>query len=45
MSKYCPIVKKRVIYQFCEDCEEKKCKGEKKNVRSETMGITKHKST
>ena len=26
MAKYCPIVGEKVIYQFCEDCEEKLCK-------------------
>ena len=25
MAKYCPIVGEKVIYQFCEDCEEKLC--------------------
>lgn len=25
MSKYCPIVNRKVIYQFCEDCEDKQC--------------------
>ena len=22
MSKYCPLVKKKVTYQFCEDCTD-----------------------
>ena len=25
MSKYCPIVKHKVTYQFCDDCDEKEC--------------------
>ena len=26
MSRYCPIVDHRVTYQFCEDCDDHKCK-------------------
>jgi len=29
MSKYCPIIKERVIYQFCEDCTDRLCKIQK----------------
>lgn len=25
MSEYCPIVKTKVTYMFCQDCEEKFC--------------------
>ena len=26
MSKYCPILKENVIYQYCTDCDDKPCK-------------------
>lgn len=26
LSKYCPIVKRNVIYQYCEDCTDKPCR-------------------
>lgn len=26
MSVYCPIVKRKVPYIFCEDCDDKPCK-------------------
>lgn len=26
MSKYCPIIKDKVTYMFCEDCDELKCR-------------------
>ena len=29
MSKYCPIVKNKVPYIFCQDCEDKICKTNK----------------
>lgn len=25
MSKYCPILKRKVNYLYCEDCDERKC--------------------
>lgn len=25
MARWCPIVKQKVTYQFCEDCEERMC--------------------
>lgn len=25
MPKYCPIVNKKVTYQFCQDCDDKPC--------------------
>lgn len=30
MSRYCPIVDHNVIYQFCEDCEDRQCS--KRNI-------------
>ena len=30
MSRYCPIMEQKVTYQFCEDCDEKICKDERK---------------
>ncbi len=33
MSRFCPIVNKKITYQFCEDCEDKPCKkGENMNT-------------
>jgi len=29
-AKFCPLLKERVTYLFCEDCEEQICRGEKK---------------
>ncbi len=26
MSIFCPIVNRKVIYQFCEDCTDKVCR-------------------
>lgn len=28
-AMWCPLVKSRVIYQFCEDCDERLCKSQK----------------
>ena len=30
MAKWCPLVNRKVIYQFCEDCDDKICQGKKK---------------
>lgn len=30
MSRYCPIVDHKVTYQFCEDCEDYKCRNKEK---------------
>lgn len=27
MAKWCPLLQEKVIYQFCEDCDEKLCTG------------------
>ena len=32
MSVYCPIVEKKVTYQFCQDCENPICKEQTKLV-------------
>ena len=32
MAKWCPLVNRKVIYQFCEDCDEKLCQGAKKKT-------------
>ena len=26
MAKWCPVEERRVIYQFCEDCDDKVCR-------------------
>lgn len=26
MAKYCPVLKEKVVYLICEECEEKACK-------------------
>lgn len=31
MSRYCPIVDHKVTYQFCEDCEDHKCREKDKD--------------
>lgn len=31
MSRYCPIVDHRVTYQFCDDCDDHKCRNEDKD--------------
>lgn len=44
MSKYCPIVNRKVIYQFCEDCESKICKENNttiNNIKREDLVLTK----
>lgn len=33
MSKYCPILKRNVVYLFCMDCSEKECKLPKKSKK------------
>lgn len=31
MAKYCPIIKEKVIYTTCLECDDKKCRREKSN--------------
>lgn len=26
MARFCPVVKERVIYTFCQECEDKVCR-------------------
>lgn len=35
MSRYCPIVDHKVTYQFCEDCEDHKCREKDKEEDKE----------
>lgn len=35
MSKFCPITNERVIYLYCQECEEKLCE----NVNNNLQGI------
>ena len=29
MSKYCPIVERKITYQFCQDCDDRVCEQKK----------------
>lgn len=40
MSKYCPILKRKVVYLECLECEDKICKKDKqKNVVTVPVNI------
>lgn len=39
MSKYCPILKERVVYLQCMDCDEKKCQTISKNSITDNENI------
>lgn len=44
MSKFCPIVNRKVTYQFCQDCDDKICRKQeiKKNKdNQERKGVVK----
>ena len=38
MAVYCPIVEHKVTYQFCQDCEDKKCKEKEKEKEIKQNG-------
>lgn len=33
MSKYCPVLKRKVVYLDCLECEEKPCENDKNNKK------------
>ena len=35
MSRYCPIMDQKVTYQFCEDCDEKICRNNSKQNKTD----------
>ena len=37
MSKYCPILQRKVVYLTCMECDEKPCK---QNKKEETKCLT-----
>ena len=42
MSKWCPIINEKVIYQFCEDCEEQLCRKKEKEKKKELIIMSEH---
>lgn len=40
MSRYCPIVDHRVTYQFCEDCDDHKCREKDKEEDKDKKSLS-----
>ena len=37
MSKYCPVLERKIVYLICEDCDDKaKCRGNKNRKMHDT---------
>ena len=43
MAKYCPVIKSKVVYLTCQECEEKLC--ERQNKPKEAKDTTTDKQT